>query len=112
MISRRKATYELVSMASGILGGALAGAIFNWVWRVVSDTDEAPEPTALDRGMGEVLVAGALQGAVFGVVKAILSRVTAQGYRRFTDSDDSINVGAAPNRRSRHAFTRSLPCWG
>jgi hypothetical protein len=31
--------------------------------------------------------AGALQGAVFGLVKAALSRVTAQGYRQVTGHD-------------------------
>jgi hypothetical protein len=48
----------------------------------VAGEDEAPEPTALDRNIREVLVAGALQGVVFGVVKAALSRLTARGYRR------------------------------
>jgi hypothetical protein len=80
-------TYELVSLVSGILGGALAGAIFNRIWRAVSDEAEAPEPTALDRGIREVLVAGMLQGAVFGLVKAALGRVTAKGYRRFTGNN-------------------------
>ncbi|MGH3785893.1 MAG: DUF4235 domain-containing protein [Pseudonocardiaceae bacterium] len=76
-------TYELLSLASGLLGGALAGALFTRIWQMVSD-DEAPEPTALDHDIRDVLVAGALQGAVFGLVKAALSRITAQGYRRFT----------------------------
>jgi hypothetical protein len=77
-----RVTYEVLSLASGILGGALAGAVVTRVWRAVADEDEAPEPTALDRNIREVLVAGALQGVVFGVVKAALSRLTARGYRR------------------------------
>ena len=77
-------TYELVSLGSGVLGGALAGALFNRIWRVVSDEDEAPKPTALDRNIREVLVAGAVQGAVFGLVKAAMGRITAQGYRQLT----------------------------
>lgn len=63
--ARSTVTYELVSLVSGVLGGALAAAIFNRIWRAVSDENEAPEPTALDRNIREVLVAGALQGAVF-----------------------------------------------
>lgn len=74
--------YESLSLASGILSGALAGAVFTRIWRAVSDADEAPEPTALDRNIREVLVAGALQGAVFGLVKAAISRVAARGYRQ------------------------------
>lgn len=87
---RSEITYELVGLVSGVLGGALAGAIFNRIWRAVSGEDEAPEPTALDRNIREVLVAGAVQGAVFGLVKAALGRMTAKGYRQF--------AGKAPNR--------------
>jgi F0F1-type ATP synthase assembly protein I len=82
-----KTMFTLVSLVSGVLGGALAGALFNRVWRTVSDTDEVPVPTALDRNVREVLIAGVLQGAVFGLVKAALGRITATGYRRFTGSD-------------------------
>jgi F0F1-type ATP synthase assembly protein I len=88
--ARSKVTYELVSLVSGVLGGALAGAIFNRIWRTVAGEDEAPEPTALDRNIREVLIAGVLQGAVFGLVKTALSRLTARGYRQLT--------GHAPNR--------------
>lgn len=88
--SPEKVTYELVSLVSGVLGGALAGAIFNRIWRFVSPEDEAPEPAALERNIREVLIAGALQGAVFGLVKAVSGRITAQGYRKFT--------GNRPNR--------------
>jgi uncharacterized protein DUF4235 len=82
--SRSEVAYELLSLASGLVGGAVAGAIFSRVWRAVSDEDEAPEPTALDHSIREVLVAGALQGAVFGLVKAALGRLTAKSYRRLT----------------------------
>jgi hypothetical protein len=87
MSSGSKLTYELVSLASGVLGGALAGALFSRIWRAVSDEDEAPEPTALNRHISEVLIAGVLQGAVFGLVKAVLGRITARSYRRVTGND-------------------------
>jgi hypothetical protein len=77
-------TPKLLGFASGLLGGAVAGALFSRFWRAVSGADEVPQPTALDRGLGEVLLVGALQGAVFGLVKAALSRMTSRGYRRFT----------------------------
>jgi uncharacterized protein DUF4235 len=87
MNSRSKLIYELLSLASGIVGGALAGAVFTRLWRAVSGADEVPEPTELDRSIRDVLVVGALQGAVFGLVKAAFSRITAQGYRQFTGRD-------------------------
>jgi len=85
--NKNKVAYETLSLASGVLSGALAGAVFTRVWRAVSDADEAPEPTALDRNIREVLMAGALQGAVFGLVKAAMGRMAAKGYRRFTRND-------------------------
>ena len=81
------ASFKLASWITGLLAGALAGAIFNRMWQAVSGTDQAPEPTALDRKIGEVLLAGVLQGAVFGLVKAAIGRITAHGYRRFTGND-------------------------
>lgn len=83
MTSFDKLTYEALSLASGILGGAVAGAVFTRVWRAASD-DEAPQPTALDRDIREVLIAGAIQGVVFGLAKAAFGRIAARGYRRFT----------------------------
>jgi Protein of unknown function (DUF4235) len=85
--ARGNAAFKLMSLVSGILGGALAGAIFNRVWRAVSDADEVPQPTALDRNVREVLIVAALQGAVFGLVKAAFSRTTASAYRRLTGND-------------------------
>lgn len=79
-----KATYKSLSLATGVLGGALASALFARIWRAVSDKDEAPEPTALDRSTREVLVAATLQGAVFGLVKAGMDRMAAKGFHRFT----------------------------
>lgn len=84
MNSVRDLTPKLLGFASGLVGGAVAGALFSRLWRAVSDEDEVPQPTALDRGLSEVLVVGALQGAIFGLVKAALSRMTSRGYQRFT----------------------------
>lgn len=83
MITRDEVTYRLLSLGSGLLGGAIAGAVVSRIWRVFSNTDELPNPAALDHRSREVLIAGAIQGAVFGLVKAALSRITAKGYRRF-----------------------------
>ncbi len=84
MISRNKATHKAVRLASGILGGALAGAVFSRFWRVLSDdTAEVPQATALDHDILDVLLAAVVQGAVTGLIKAVLSRMTEHGYRRF-----------------------------
>jgi hypothetical protein len=77
-------TPKLLGFANGLVGGAIAGALFSRLWRAVADEDEVPQPTALDRNLREVLIVAALQGAVFGLVKAALSRVTSQSYQRIT----------------------------
>ncbi|MGH3783072.1 MAG: DUF4235 domain-containing protein [Pseudonocardiaceae bacterium] len=85
--ARHKMAYELVSLLGGVGGGALAGAMFSRIWGAVSDDGEAPEPTALDRSVSEVLIASALQGVIFGVVKAVFDRIIARGYRQLTGDD-------------------------
>jgi hypothetical protein len=87
MISRDEVPYKLFSLSSGILGGALAGVIVTRIWRAFAGTDEVPDPTVLDFPVRKVLIAGAIQGVIFGVVKAALSRMTAKGYQQFTGTE-------------------------
>jgi hypothetical protein len=54
------------------------------IWRLAAREDEAPEPTDARRGWREVLLAAALQGAIFAVVKAAVDRSTAAGTRKMT----------------------------
>ncbi|HEY2764913.1 MAG TPA: DUF4235 domain-containing protein [Pseudonocardiaceae bacterium] len=79
--------YKAVRLVGGVLAGAVAGAVFTRIWRAVRDADEAPDPTELDHGLRDVLIAAALQGAVFGLVKAAMDRVVAKGYRRVSGHD-------------------------
>jgi hypothetical protein len=65
-----KVLYKPVSMLVGVLGGVLAGAVFKRVWKLAAGEDEAPKATDAQRGWREVLLAAALQGAIFAVVKA------------------------------------------
>jgi membrane protein len=79
-----KLVYKPVGMLVSVLGGILAGALFKKVWKIAAGEDEAPEATDARRGWPEVLVAAALQGAIFAVVKAALDRGAAVGTRRLT----------------------------
>ncbi|MGH3941512.1 MAG: DUF4235 domain-containing protein [Pseudonocardiaceae bacterium] len=87
MTAGNTVTYKSVSLISGVLGGMLAGVAFTQIWRAISSEDEAPDPTALDRDTRLVLAVAALQGAVFGLVKALMGRATAIGYRRLTGTN-------------------------
>lgn len=79
-----KAMYKPMSLATSVLGGIAAGAVFGQIWKRVSDDESAPDPKDLERSNTEVLVAAALQGLVFGLVKAAVDRAGARGYRAVT----------------------------
>ena len=67
-----------------MLGGLLAGVIFKQAWKLAAGEEEAPKATDARRGYGEVLLAAALQGAIFALVKAALDRGAAQATRKVT----------------------------
>lgn len=80
-----KAMYKPLSIATSVAGGLLAGAVFNQVWQRLSDTDqEPPDPKDLGRSGREALTAAALQGLIFGVVRAAVDRAGARGYHAVT----------------------------
>jgi Protein of unknown function (DUF4235) len=79
-----KVMYKPVSLAASVLSGLVAGAVFKRVWQVAAREDDAPQATDADRGWREVLLAAALQGAIFAVVKAAVDRGAAEGTRRLT----------------------------
>lgn len=79
-----KVLYKPTGMLVSVLGGVLAGAIFKQVWKVAFSEDDAPTATDADRSWREVLLAAALQGAIFGLVKAAVDRGAAEGTRKVT----------------------------
>jgi hypothetical protein len=79
-----KLIYKPVSLLVSVLGGMVAGAIFKQIWKLAAREDDAPKATDAGRGWREVLPAAAVQGAVYGLVKAVLGRGTAEGTRKLT----------------------------
>lgn len=79
-----KLLYKPVSLLVSVLGGVVAGVIFKQVWKLAAGEDDAPKATDERRGWHEILLAAALQGAVYGVVKAAVDRSTAQGVRKLS----------------------------
>ena len=84
MNTSRAMLYRPFGVASGMAVGLLARAIFKQVWKRVADEEDAPRPTDESRGWREILVAAAVQGAIFAVVKAAVDRGSATGFRRLT----------------------------
>ncbi|MBP2401480.1 hypothetical protein SNS2_0008 [Streptomyces netropsis] len=79
-----KVAYKPVGMLLGAVSGAVAGAVFKQVWTVVGHDADAPDATDQDRGWQEILIAAALQGAIFAVVKAAVDRSGATAVHRLT----------------------------
>ena len=94
-----KLLYKPVGMAVSVLGGLIAGMIFKRVWKVTAGEDEAPKATDEQRGWREVLLAAALQGAIFALVKAAVDRGAAVGTRKLT----GVWPGGHGERSAEHA---------
>lgn len=77
-----RSLYTPLSVATGVGGGLLAGAIFGQIWkRVGVDDPEPPDAKDLSQSMKTVIVAAAAQGLIAGVVRAVLQRAGAHGYQ-------------------------------
>ncbi|MEV7682135.1 DUF4235 domain-containing protein [Streptomyces sp. NPDC088341] len=92
---KRKLTlaYKPVGFVLGWAGGALAGLAFQRTWKVLRHEDDAPDALDRDRGWGEVLLAAAVQGAIFAVVRSAVDRSGAKAIERATGTWPSDSGG-------------------
>lgn len=72
------------SALSGMVGGMIAGVIFKQVWKLASGREDAPQANSPEYGWTEVIIAAALQGAIFATVKTAIDRAGAEAYKRST----------------------------
>ena len=79
-----KIVYKPVGLALGTTSGMIAGVLFRQVWKKLSHDNDAPDATDEDRAWREILLAAALQGAIFAAVKAAVDRSGAIATRRLT----------------------------
>jgi predicted metal-dependent enzyme (double-stranded beta helix superfamily) len=76
--------YKPVGFVMGWAGGALAGMAFQKTWKLIRHEDDAPDALDRDRGWGEILLAAAIQGAIFAVVRSAVDRSGAKAVERST----------------------------
>ena len=76
--------YKPVGFLLGWSSGWLAGQAFQKTWKVVRHVDDAPDALDRDRGGGEILIAAAVQGAIFAVVRSAVDRTGAKAIERST----------------------------
>ncbi|MER6778006.1 MULTISPECIES: DUF4235 domain-containing protein [unclassified Streptomyces] len=79
-----KIAYKPVGLVLGAISGMIAGAAFKQAWKIVEGEGDAPDATDEDRPWNQILLAAAIQGAIFSVVKAAVDRSGAVAVRRLT----------------------------
>ncbi|MGW7316269.1 DUF4235 domain-containing protein [Streptomyces sp. NPDC054854] len=79
-----KIAYKPVGFALGAASGLIASALFKQAWKIIEGEGDAPDATDEDRPWQQILLAAAIQGAIFAVVKATVDRSGAVAIRRST----------------------------
>ena len=79
-----KLAYRPIGLVTGLLAGAVSGAVFKQIWKHVSDAEDAPQALESEYPMREVVLAAALQGAIFAATKATIERAGARGFTKLT----------------------------
>jgi hypothetical protein len=78
-----KLIYKPIGILLGLAAGAVGRLIFSKIWGLIDD-EEPPEGTTLRTTWWKVLLAGALQGAIFRGTKVAVERAGAIGWRNLT----------------------------
>jgi hypothetical protein len=81
-----KFAYRPIGLIGGVLAGVVSGAVFKQIWKAVANEDDAPGALQSEYSMKEVVLAAAIQGAIFAATKAAIDRAGAQGFSRLTGS--------------------------
>ena len=79
-----KLAYRPIGLVSGLIAGSLSGIVFKQIWKVVAKEEEAPSALQSEYRMREVVLAAAIQGAVFAATKAAVDRAGATGFKQLT----------------------------
>jgi hypothetical protein len=79
-----KLTFKLFSVVIGAGAGLVARRLFTHSWEALSGEDNKPQPTDREAHWGEIVVAAALEGALFAAVRAFMDRAGAVAIARST----------------------------
>jgi hypothetical protein len=75
--------YKPFGIALGIVAALLGKRVFNFAWTKIDDQDP-PKATTEQTTWGRLLAASAVQGVIFKVVRVVVDRYGAIGWRYVT----------------------------
>ena len=78
-----KVLFIPVSILAGLVAGVVGKKLFNQLWGLI-DEEEPPDSKHRDIGWGRLLLAGAIQGAIFRAVKELADHAARRGFYRTT----------------------------
>ncbi|MGO4258176.1 DUF4235 domain-containing protein [Marmoricola sp. RAF53] len=81
-----KILYRPWGLLASLLGGLVAGQVFQQVWKRLDPeaSDDPPKPLQSEYRLRKVLAAAFIQGAIFAVVRAMIDRGGARAFERWT----------------------------
>jgi hypothetical protein len=74
-----------IGVGAGLVAGAAGKAIFNQVWGLI-DEEEAPDGKHRDVPWSKLLLAAAVQGAIFRLTKEAVDHASRKGFYNVTGS--------------------------
>ena len=80
-----KLLFTPLSIGGGLLAGFLGKKLFNQVWGLI-DEEEPPDSKHLEISWGKLLLAAAVQGAIFRAVKEATDHGTRRAFMNLTGS--------------------------
>jgi len=78
-----KFLFAPIGIGAGLVAGLLAQKLFERIWAAIDDEDP-PEPDTRGAPTGKLVVALALEGAVFRIVKGLTDRGARSGFATLT----------------------------
>lgn len=81
-----KLLYIPVSIAAALIARSVAGKVFDQVWGFIDNEHEAPDSKHRDIQWSRLLLAGAIQGVIFKIIKEATDHSARRAFYRATGS--------------------------
>lgn len=79
----KKVAFTPFSVGAGLIAGAIARKAFAAIWGAIDD-EEPPKPEHRDVHLGKLVLAVAIEGTIFAIVRGLVDHGARQGFLRLT----------------------------